>query len=203
LPTYSDPARSRIDHLPFILHHSLFSVSFAPSIQEDMEQPRPSPARPEATVMVVWPTIAATAAGRLVGRWSAIQTGPGGFFTLGKLLALATIPVSLAVFGWQLMPYVCRRYLLTNRRIIIQAGLSAVEDASIRLDGYDSIDVEILPGQEWHHAGDLVFRRGGTELFRLSGVSRPETFREVCLKTRTAMLTVRNVLQQQAGAAHA
>ncbi|MCD4728242.1 MAG: PH domain-containing protein, partial [Pirellulales bacterium] len=64
----------------------------------------------EVTCKVVWPTIGATRAGRLVGRLAAVRFGVGEFFTLGKLLAVASIPLSLAVFAWQLMPFVCRRY---------------------------------------------------------------------------------------------
>ena len=63
---------------------------------------------------------------------------------------------------------------------------------------FDAIDVEILPGQEWLHAGELVFRRQGAEVFRLSGVSRPEPFRQACLEAQTAMVSVRDVLQNQA-----
>ena len=116
----------------------------------------------EVTCKVVWPTIGATRAGRLVGRLAAMRLGLGEFFTLGKLLAVATIPLSLAVFGWQLMPCVCRRYTLTNRRIIIRKGLMGVDGRWISLDEFDSIDIEVLPGQEWLHAGDLVFRHGGS-----------------------------------------
>lgn len=163
----------------------------------------PSSQVAETPVMTVWPTIAATGSGRLVGRWSAIETGLGKFFTLGKLLALLTIPISLTVFFWQLMPYVCRRYRLSDRRLVVLKGLGAVEGPSIGLDEFDAVDVEVLPGQAWYHAGDLVFRRDGTEVFRLAGVSRPETFRQVCLKVRSALLAVRKVLQEQAAALNA
>lgn len=155
----------------------------------------------ETSVMTVWPTIAATRAGRAVGKWSAAEVGLGKFFTVGKLMALLTIPVSLAVFFWQLMPYVCRRYRLTNRRVIVLTGLGAVEGPSIALDEFDAVEVDVLAGQAWHHAGDLVFRRDGTEVFRLSGVSRPDAFRQVCLETRDALLSVRKVLHEQAAAA--
>ena len=84
---------------------------------------------------IVWPTIAATALGRLVGRLSAIRLGWGEFFTLGKLLAVATLPLSLLVYFWQLTPYGCRRYMLTNRRIIIRKGLMAVDQRLDRLRG--------------------------------------------------------------------
>ena len=65
--------------------------------------------------MTIWPTIGAIAPGRWVGQLSGLRLG-WGFFTLGKLFALATIPVSLVVFCWQLLPGVCRRYVLTNLR---------------------------------------------------------------------------------------
>jgi len=160
----------------------------------------PTAELPETTAMIVWPTIAATRAGRLVGRWSGVEMGLGKFFTLGKLVALVTIPISLAVFIWQLLPFVCRRYVLTSRRIVIQKGLAGVDEKSVDLDAFDSIRIEVLPGQAWHHAGELVFRHDGREVFRLSGVSRPESFRQVCLKSQTALQTVRAALQQQAAA---
>jgi len=114
---------------------------------------------------------------------AAVRLGWGEFFTLGKLLALATIPLSVAVFGWQLMPYVCRRYSLTNRRIIIRKGLLPADGRWISLDDFDSIQVEVLPGQSWFHAGDLVFRHGDLEVLRLTGVARPETF-ATCMSLR-------------------
>jgi hypothetical protein len=154
----------------------------------------------ETTLTTRWPTIAATPAGRLVGRLCGMSFGWSRVFTLGTFWAVATIPISFTVFAWQLMPFVCRRYRLTNRRVIIQKGLSAVEGPSIGLDEFDAIDAEILPGQEWLRAGELIFRRQGREVFRLPGVSRPEPFRHACLEARTAMISVRDVLQAQAAA---
>src|SRR3972149_1069936 len=98
-----------------------------------------APESEEVTAMVVWPSIAATPAGRLVGRLAAVGVGVGRFFTLGKLLAVAFIPLALAAFAWKLMPFVARRYRLTNRRIVIQKGLSAVDERSIGLDGVGPI----------------------------------------------------------------
>lgn len=147
----------------------------------------------ETPITTAWPTIGATACGRWVGRLSGLKLGVGRFFTLGKLMALATIPVSLTVFCWQLMPYVCRRYLLTNRRVMVQKGLSAVAGQSIGLDEFDTVDVAVLPGQDWLNTGDVVFLRDGKEVLRLPGVSRPEIFRQVCLKARTAVLAFRDL----------
>jgi hypothetical protein len=154
----------------------------------------------EVTCKVVWPTIGATGAGRLVGRLAGLQLGFGEFFTVGKLFAVATIPLSLAVFCWQLMPYVCRRYALTNRRIIIRKGLMPMDERWIEFDDFDAIDVEVLPGQQWLHAGDLVFRHAGNEVFRLRGVSRPDIFRQVCMTARNALAGVRSAILAQSAA---
>ena len=142
----------------------------------------------ESTLTVRWPTITATTPGRLVGRAAALGPGFGTIVTLGVLLSVVTLPISLAVYAWQLMPFVARRYRLTNRRIVIQRGLTPVEGASIAYEDFDALEVETLPGQAWLHAGDLVFRRDGQEVFRLSGVSRPEVFRQVCLDAQNARL---------------
>ncbi len=154
----------------------------------------------ERSAMTVWPTIAATSPGRWVGRLSAIRTGLGSFFTIGSLLAVATLPVSMVVYALQLAPFLCRRYTLTDRRLVVQKGLSADDERSIPLQDFDTIDVDVLAGQEWHHAGELIFRCDGNEVFRLSGVSRPEVFRQVCLKARQALVSVHKVIQEQATA---
>jgi hypothetical protein len=151
----------------------------------------------EVTCKVVWPTIGATQIGRFVGMLCDIRIGVW-FLTVGNLLALATIPVSVAVFFWQLMPFIARRYALTNRRIIIRRGLRPVDERWIGLDEFDAIEVQALAGQRWLHCGEVIFKRGGQEVFRLSGVSRPEIFRHVCLTSQDALVSVRNVLREQA-----
>jgi hypothetical protein len=166
-----------------------------------MKSPFPGyvpPELDELDAMTIWPTIGAHPLGRLVGRLCAGKIGIGRFFTLGKIWALVTIPLSLAVFCWQLMPYICRRYTLTNRRIIIRRGLQPLDAKWVDLDGFDTIKVEVLPGQEWLHAGELIFKHGEIEVLHLSGVSRPEVFRQVCLSAQNALLSVRKVVEQQA-----
>jgi len=78
---------------------------------------------PESTILTFWPTIGATTAGRWVGRLAGFAPFWDPLRLVGKLLAAATIPVSLVVYFWQLMPFVTRRYRLTNARVVIEKGL--------------------------------------------------------------------------------
>ncbi len=168
-----------------------------------MQSPIAGPAPPELGEVVsatVWPTIGATRLGRIVGMLAGNRTGKG-FFTLGRLLAVVCIPVALALFVWQLLPPGICRYRLTNRRIILQKGLRPKDAGFIGLEEFDAIRVLVLPGQDYLRAGELIFLRDGSEVFRLAGVPRPDTFREVCLKARMARITIGAVLKQQETAA--
>ena len=94
----------------------------------------------------------------------------------------------------RILPLDAYRYTLTNRRVVIQRGLMPVDEIWIELDRFDTIDIEVLPGQEWYHAGNLLFRRGQIETIRLTGVPRPETFRQTCLKARMGYVGVKQAV---------
>jgi hypothetical protein len=152
----------------------------------------------EVTLMTVWPSVAAMSLGPFpVGRWLghlyAIDTG-FYIFTLGHLFCLLSIPLALVLYFKRIGPFVATRYRLTNRRIVVERGLSAKEDRSIGLDQFDQIDLAVQPGQEWYDAGDLVFMQNKMERFRLPGVSRPQAFRQTCLKALRSHVGVKQAL---------
>ena len=152
----------------------------------------------EVAVMTIWPSIAVFSAGRFLGKLYSIRWPGVYIFRLGNLLALlcAILPAPLLYFC-RLLPRVGRRYTLTNRRVVIQTPITGVDLNSIDLDGFDSIEIEVLPGQAWFDAGDLSFRRGGSEVFRLAGVSWPEAFRQSCLKSHRAYVGVAQARQRE------
>ena len=151
----------------------------------------------EATAMTVWSSVAAFSSGRFLGRLFSVRWPNVYIFRLGNLIALLSIPYALLLYFWRLMPGVGTRYTLTNRRVVVQPAVTAAEQSSIGLEDFDSIEVDVLPGQEWFAAGDLSFRNSGREVFRLAGVSRPEAFRQTCLKSRLAYVGVKEALQRQ------
>jgi hypothetical protein len=164
----------------------------------------------ETTIMTVWPSIAATGIGQTLGRLFQIKAGVW-VFTVGNLIALLSIPIvvglimhslvfnflagltigGIAILGF-LRPITgtVRRYILTNRRVMIATGLKPKPAQYVDLDRFDSIEVVVHPGQEWYPAGDLIFRKGKIETFQLKGVRRPETFRQTVMKARDAYVGV-------------
>ncbi len=165
----------------------------------------------EVTVMVVWPSIAATSWGRFWGRLFGSEFGfcvYGIPVTLGRLWMLISIPFILPLYFHMLVPRLpfviagmentaCRRYRLTNRRVVIEHGLGGAVYRSAAFDRFDTVDIEVLSGQEAYPAGDLVFRAGQIETLRLPGVPRPEAFRHACLKARQACVGVREARAPQ------
>ena len=140
----------------------------------------------EVTVMTVWPSVAMYGLGRQMGTLFAIRWPDIYFFRLGNLIALLSIPVALVLFFMRIAPGIGTRYRLTNRRIIVERGLTGKEDKAVDLDRFDTINIEVQPGQAWYDAGDLVFKLGNIETFRLVGVSRPAAFRATCMKSHMA-----------------
>ncbi len=167
----------------------------------------------EVTVMTVWPSIAATSFGRWWGRRFENELGItllGVPITVGRLMALVSIPFVLPLFFHMLIPRLpfvlfgvsnsgCRRYRLTNRRIVVEQGFGGGEQQSVSLDRFDSVEVEVLSGQGWFPAGDLVFRNGQIETFRLSGVPNPQPFAATCLKAHAGFVGVQQA--REAGVA--
>ncbi|MEX0641754.1 MAG: PH domain-containing protein [Pirellulales bacterium] len=165
----------------------------------------------EVTVMAVWPSLSATAFGRFWGRWFAWELGFRVFgvpLTIGRLITLASIPFMMALYFLMRLPRFpgvligirnpwCWHYRLTNRRLVMENPFGG-EIKSVALDRFDAIDIVVEPGQAWFKAGDLIFRQGQVETFRIWGVPRPETFRQTCLKARHSFVGV-----QQARAAGA
>jgi Bacterial PH domain len=155
-----------------------------------------SPEEKEVTVAIVWPSIAAFSIGRFLGQLYSIKAG-FYIFRLGNLLALASVPLALPLYFIKVLPVVGKRFRLTNRRLIVERGLTGKEERSVELDRFNQIDVVVRPGQAWFDAGDLVFRKDKTETFRIEGISRVEPFRQMCLKSARAYTSVKQAMSRE------
>ena len=80
--------------------------------------------------MTVWPSLSATAFGRFWGRLFAIEVGFPIFgvpLTIGRLMALASIPFMLALYFLMRLAAVSRCYHRHQESLVL--GLSADESA--------------------------------------------------------------------------
>jgi hypothetical protein len=132
----------------------------------------------EVTVMTVWPSLSATTFGRLWGRMFAIEVGFPVFgvpLTIGRLMALVSIPFMLALYFLMRLPRFpgvligiknpwCWVYRLTNRRVVVENPFGA-EIKSVSLDRFDAIDIVVGPGQAWYRRVTWSFAKGRSRRF--------------------------------------
>ena len=148
----------------------------------------------ENVVMALWPSMAATWWGRLLGRlYDCIPLKINGVKLSNLLFTLPTIPITLA--GYLLMKLFGERYVLTNRSIARWSSLTPRLIAQMPLGEIASIEIVRRPGQAFYHAADLeLLDRAGNRLLVLAGVPRADVFRQTILKARDARAHVESSL---------
>jgi hypothetical protein len=139
----------------------------------------------EAVVMQVWPSISASAPGRLLGNLYQVP------FLLRVPIVLVTLPLVILLYA--LPQHRLVRYTLTTRRILIQKGIRPQPRQDLALDELDEVRVSVRPGQGFFRAGDLELIKEGQVALLLPGVQCPETFRRNILATRDAYKRVMQV----------
>ena len=148
----------------------------------------------ETNVMTVWPSVSTFGLGRILGQLYSIRLG-FYVFKIGNLLALLTCPIGAVMYLLRVAPFIGTRYVITDERIVVKRGLSGVDERSVNLDRFNDVQIDVRPGQAWFVAGDLIFRMGDTETFRLEAVPNPESFRQTCLKSQRAYVGVKAAIK--------
>jgi hypothetical protein len=134
----------------------------------------------------VYPSIAATSLGRLIGIiCDSIPLRIGGVKLSALLFGLPLAPVALLPYFF--MKLFGQRYIVTNRTVRIASTLGVRLFREIPLGEIDNIAVDEQAGQAFFHAGDLVLlNAGGGAIARLDGVPRPYRLRQIILDAREA-----------------
>jgi hypothetical protein len=136
-----------------------------------------SPETGEAMIREVRPTVLA---------------GNGGPATLARKLMHSIV---LAPFGWlllaplfakKLLPFICPRYTLTNRRLMIQHGLKPAPIQVVELRDIDEVRLVAASQDAFYHSGTLEVLSGGKVVMTLTGVPEPEGFRRAIRDTVSA-----------------
>ena len=130
----------------------------------------------EARLRIVWPSVSANFA----------------FASLGKTLTRTIIlaPIGWLVMAWayfsKVLPIVGRRYLLTNRRVVIQKGWSHRAGGEVPLAQIDEIRVVTDSNSAFFRSATVEIIHEGKIALTLPGVREPEAFRQAVLNACAA-----------------
>lgn len=130
----------------------------------------------EARIREVWPSVAATPAVAGLGRalTNTIVLAP-----LGWLL------MSVAYFG-KLLPFLARRYTLTNRRLMIRHGWAGTPAREVALADIDNVRLVTDANSEFFRSGTLEVINKDQVVLTLPGVPEPDSFRVAVFNARNA-----------------
>jgi len=140
----------------------------------------------ETMIESVFPSIAASGLGQLIGRiCDSIPLKINGI-KLSYLL-FAPLLAPLGAIGYLKFKVFDPQYVLTNRSLQVQSAQGDRLISQVSLSDIDNIAIDVLPGQEFFKAGNLELLNGrGDVILTLPGVPRPERFRQVVLEARDA-----------------
>jgi hypothetical protein len=104
---------------------------------------------------------------------------PGLAHTLIRTIVLAPLGWLLLapLFAKKLLPFVCTRYTLTNRRLMIQRGLKPSPAHVVELREIDDVRVVDSTRDTFYLSATLEVLSGGKVVLTLPGVPEPEGFR--------------------------
>jgi hypothetical protein len=109
---------------------------------------------------------------------------------LGKLGQRLVRTIILAPLGWlilaplyfkKILPFLSKRYTLTNRRLMVRRGLKPRPREEIKLEEIDDVRIDPASLDAFYHSGTLEVLSGGQVKLRLAGVPEPEGFRHAIL----------------------
>lgn len=124
--------------------------------------------------------------------WPTVFDASAGLASLGQKLIRSIV---LAPLGWlilaplyfkKILPFIARRYTLTNRRIMIQRGLRPSPVKEVALADID--EVRLIPDSfdTFFDTGTLEVIAKGQVALTLTGVPEPEGFRRAILNSCAA-----------------
>jgi Bacterial PH domain len=132
----------------------------------------------EATIRVVWPSVAAFPGPARLGRalMGTMILAPLGWLLLAPLYFLKVIP-GLA-----------RRFVLTNRRVMFQKGFHFQPVQEVLLADIDDVRLQVDSTSNFYRTANLEILSQGKVVMTLRGVPNPESFRHAILNACKAWI---------------
>ena len=131
----------------------------------------------EALIREAWPTVAGISPGGAAVAKKLMQT-----YLLAPLGFLVLLPLFMLKFA----PFLCRRYTLTNRRLMIQRGLKPAPTHQVALADIDEVRFEPNDVDAFYVSGTITILSKGQIVLTLPGVPEPEGFRQTLVSAKTA-----------------
>jgi uncharacterized membrane protein YdbT with pleckstrin-like domain len=136
----------------------------------------------ERTIREVWPSVtnipAAAALGKMLIR--SIILAPLGWMLL------------LPIYFMKILPFIAKRYTLTNRRLMIQRGLKPKPSHEVALGEFDDVQIVESTIDTFYRSATLNILSGGKLVLQLPGTPDPESFRHAILDARIAWAPHKN-----------
>jgi hypothetical protein len=126
----------------------------------------------EAMIREVWPSVHGISAG---------IAGLSAMFMRSIFLAPLGWMLNGLLFARKLAPFLCQRYTLTNRRLMVRRGWKPVPVQEIPLADIDDVRLIADTYDPFYRSGDLQVLSGGKEVLKLAGVPEPESFRQAII----------------------
>jgi hypothetical protein len=128
----------------------------------------------EAMIREVWPTVRNVSAG---------IAGLSATLMRSVLLAPLGWMLNSLLFGRKFAPFLCQRYTLTNRRLMVQRGWKPAPTHEVALKDIDEVRLIADSYDAFYRSGDLQVLSGGKEVLKLIGVPEPESFRHAIVNS--------------------
>lgn len=140
----------------------------------------------QAFVMAVYPSIACTRLGKLLGRlYGSMPVRIGGIKLSHLLFPLPTSIIAIQVFAY--LKLFGEVYVLTNRTVQLRSSLGNRLKREVALSEIDQVVLREEPGQEFYPAADIyLLNKAGAMIMALPGVPRAEVFRHTLLDAKNA-----------------
>jgi len=146
---------------------------------ELVNQPNKSltpPPNAEVHIRSRWPSVASAPAVAGLGRMlnNTILLAPLGWLLMS------------AVFFGKLVPFLAKRYTITNRRVMISKGIKRHPGLGVELKDIDDVKVVYDANSDFFRAGTVQVISNGKVALSLPGCPEPENFKQTILSACAA-----------------
>lgn len=148
---------------------------------------------PDRVVKTVYPTIAATGLGRMIGSLCGLIPPISNVSPAALIFGLPLAPLAATIY--LLQKAVGSRYVIATDSVKIWSAMGHSLQGQVALADVADVEIDVRSGQAFMQSGDLkLVNADGDTLLRLKGVPRPEVLRHTILEVRDATDQVQSAL---------